>query len=221
MRLKLTLALTSMLIVGGSLTALAVIGEGSDSDVPQVLEDAKAARIELANEAYSELRSEAPESKARLLLSLQTPVAAEELVSVASESDVELLYLNTWLLAPGSAFPKTGMWSMDYLGGAKATGVDVQSTIDAATLQYLAEREAEITRLGDLGEISPEAAEAQIREVTSLRIAVKEDGVQLYGFSCVCSPETLESVTDRLSLQVQAIEVPAKTGIDQPVFPTT
>ncbi len=155
-------------------------------------------RVSAANAAWEVALQSSPGTRREYVVSFLRPLPAVDVLRSVDSEGPTVETLHTWLLAPGSSYPKTGSWQLDEFG-PDADPEQVAAVIAEDTLHYLSEREAAIARLAERPE-GPDgpAVNAQLAEIVSLRAQIKSKGIMSYAVTCLCSPSEIVSLDTKL-----------------------
>ena len=186
---------------------------GASSKAAAAAADLKAEnqRLDAAERAFASDLTESPGSIHDYLVSLAEPVQA---TAVLDREQLGVTAIYTWMHAPGSLYPKTGYWDLSTFPSGM-TPAEVTAQIAADVQTYLGDRTKEIEALLASGDITAASAKAQLAEVMQLRARLS-DGVEIYGFRCTCSPQSL---ADLATVSLHAVEGVKDTGGAEPVWP--
>ena len=148
-------------------------------------------RVSAAQSRYAEEQATTPILPREYLVSFRDPIAASP--GFAAMYDTEGFvptFVWGWASLTDSAFPSTLRESAEDLGWPTATPKEMADTLRTVMLDYLrAKLDAVIasSTSGNLGSVEEQ-------EVRNLISQITLDGVPLFGFRCICSPDQLAAL---------------------------
>jgi LPS O-antigen subunit length determinant protein (WzzB/FepE family) len=160
-----------------------------------------------------------PSDKQEIAVSFSSAISLKELLD--SSDAVQILVVHSWIFAEGKLNPITGIHDLEAdLEISKQGAQSAIGSLEEAANAHLESRLASLDEALDTGErgaATTEQVAEQKTEVEEFQSKLRQDGIQVYGFECLCSAETLSELEKTLGASFLSTE--PRNLFPHPVWP--
>lgn len=177
------------------------------------------ARAERGNQAFTQLQRSAPNRETRLRISLSQPI---QLPAFARAAAANVLHVDTafvWLSAPGAVNALWGEVALVPPPNAPAGAVD----LDALRASYASRLQNHLLDVQEqVQQADPDSVDGLRAQADDLQADLRylqNNGLQIFGFDCVCSPSALIQFREERNLPIRVVELADNQASAYPLAP--